>query len=119
MTRMQPLDGYGTERLSRKSTVFLEKTARSIVEIQPSLDSVPEIVVFLEVLGYNNKTANENGFSDLYQVAGRLHDILDRYVDGNRARLMQERRDRPPPLAWRRHRETRARRPGPPTRVRL
>ena len=88
---MQPLDGYGTERLSRKSTVFLEKTARSIVEIQPSLDSVPEIVVFLEVLGYNNKTANENGFSDLYQVAGRLHDILDRYVDGNRARLMQER----------------------------
>jgi hypothetical protein len=88
---MESLNDYGPEKLSRQSTAFLEKTARSIAEIQPSLDSVPEIVVFLEVLGYNNKTAVENGFKDLYEVAGHLYGSLDHYMDRDAARLTQER----------------------------
>ncbi len=91
MIRVEPLRDYGPGKLSRRSIVFLEKTARSIAEIQPSLDSVPEIVVFLEVLGYNNKTAAENGFKDLYQVAGHLYGSLDHYMDRDKARLTQER----------------------------
>ena len=87
---MEPLSEYGPGKLSRRSTVFLEKTARSIAEIQPSLDSVPEIVVFLEVLGYNNKTAVENGFRDLYDVAGHLYGSLDHYMDREKARVTQE-----------------------------
>jgi hypothetical protein len=88
---MEPLSEYGPGKLSRRSTVFLEKTARSIAEIQPSLDSVPEIVVFLEVLGYNNKTAVENGFKDLYDVAGHLYGSLDHYMDRDKERRTQER----------------------------
>jgi hypothetical protein len=88
---MEPLSDYGSGKLSRRSTIFLEKTARSIAEIQPSLDSVPEIVVFLEVLGYNNKKAVENGFKDLYQVAGHLYSSLDHYMDRDADRVTQER----------------------------
>jgi hypothetical protein len=88
---MEPLSDYGTRKLSRRSTVFLERTARSITEIQPSLDSVPEIVVFLEVLGYNNKTAVDNGFKNLFEVASHLYGSLDHYMDRDQARLTQER----------------------------
>lgn len=78
---MESLPSAGAAMLPRRSMDFLERTARSIAEVQPSLDTVPEVVVFLEVLGYTNATARKNGFRDLFDVAERIYPILDHYVD--------------------------------------
>ena len=78
---MKAFGGTGAGPLAGGSAEFLEKTARSIAEVQPSLDTVPEVVVFLEVLGYTNATAVKNGFRDLFDVADHLYPVLDHYVD--------------------------------------
>jgi hypothetical protein len=75
----------GPEDLPRGAATFLQKTARSLVEIQPDLHTITDIVVFLEVLGYTNKQVAENGFVDLYDFAVHLHGFLDHYVDGSAA----------------------------------
>jgi hypothetical protein len=64
-----------------RSRLMLEKTARSIVEIQPHLDTTADIVVFLEVLGYTDKLVVENGFSDLFDFADHLYNSIDHYTD--------------------------------------
>ena len=65
----------------RSPELLLEKTARSIVEVQPHLDTIADIVVFLEVLGYTNKLVAESGFRDLFDFADRLYHSIDHYVD--------------------------------------
>jgi hypothetical protein len=84
------LHGSDTEELSTDSRTFLQKTARSIVEIQPNLDSIADIVVFLEVLGYTNKIVTDNGFKDLYDFAGHLYEFIDHYVDRKATILANE-----------------------------
>jgi hypothetical protein len=76
--------------LSRRSRVFLHKTARSISEIQPGLDSIPDIVVFLEVLGYKDSTATENGFAGLYDLAAHLYEFSDLYASRAEASVAHE-----------------------------
>lgn len=67
--------------LPKRSMDFLERTARSIAEVQPGLDTIPEVVVFLEVLGYTTRDAVQNGFKDLFDVAERIYPLLDHYID--------------------------------------
>ena len=76
--------------LSRDARIFLQKTARSVVEIQPNIDTVADIVVFLEVLGYTDKTAADNGFTDLFDLSRRLYDFIDFYVDPKKSRVVSQ-----------------------------
>jgi hypothetical protein len=76
--------------LSRDARVFLQKTARSVVEIQPNVDTVADIVVFLEVLGYTDKTAADNDFTDLFDLSRRLYDFIDFYVDPKKSRVVSQ-----------------------------
>ncbi len=78
---METSADLGDAGLPRSSARFLEKTARSIADVQPGLDTVAEILIFLEVLGYSNAMAVENGFKDLADLARRLYGVLDHYVD--------------------------------------
>lgn len=78
---MAQLEASDNGEAGSRPTRLLERTARSVVEIQPHLDTVADVVVFLEVLGYTNKLAVENGFRDLFDFANRLYDSIDRYVD--------------------------------------
>jgi hypothetical protein len=69
------------EPLSRGQKVFLQKAARSIVEIQPDLHCTADIEVFLEVLGYTKKMARANGFQDLHHLSSYLYEFNDYYAD--------------------------------------
>ena len=76
--------------LSRDERIFLQKTARSVVEIQPNIDTVADVVVFLEVLGYTDKIAADNGFTDLFELSKRLYDFIDFYVDPKKSRVVSQ-----------------------------
>ena len=83
------LAGSGAH-LPAEPASFLERTARSISEVQPGLDTIPELVVFLEVLGYTNKTASQNGFENLFDLAEHLYPVLDHYVDREETKHEQQ-----------------------------
>jgi hypothetical protein len=75
---------------SPNSRLFLQKTARSIAEIQSNLDTIPDVVVFLEILGYNNKSATDHGFANLYDFARHVYEFVDLYSDREETRIMNE-----------------------------
>lgn len=87
---MMPSRDDDTDHLSREGRIFLQKTARSIVEIQPDLYSVTDIEIFLEVLGYTQKMAVENGFHDLHHLAKCLYGFIDHYSDPEKNREAYE-----------------------------
>jgi hypothetical protein len=63
--------------LSRDSRLYAERAARSVSEIQGNISSVTDILVFLEVLGYDDANAAKNGFVDLTDLARYIFDFLD------------------------------------------
>jgi hypothetical protein len=75
---------------SPDTRMLLEKAARSVAEVQSNLDSVADVAVFLEVLGYSNKTALEHGFADLYDFARHVYEFVDLYADRDATRRMNE-----------------------------
>ena len=71
--------------LSREARVFASKTARSIAEIQQSVNNMADVLVFLEVLGYDDRTAKMNGFDSLHELAKYVYNFVDAYDnDGGR-----------------------------------
>ncbi len=68
---------------SRDSRIFGLKTARSIAEIQQSVNNIADVVVFLEVLGYDNNTAKKNGFENLYELAKYVYQFMDAFDDSD------------------------------------
>jgi hypothetical protein len=70
--------------ISRDARVFATKTARSIAEIQQSVNNMADVLVFLEVLGYDDRTAKKNGFENLQELARYVYNFVDAY-DGDRA----------------------------------
>jgi hypothetical protein len=74
------------ESLSRSESVFLQKAARSIVEVQPDLHCTADIEVFLEVLGYTKEMARENGFDDLHDLSRCLYEFIDYYADSEKSK---------------------------------
>ena len=87
---MMPSSDDDPDHLSRDGRIFLQRTARSIVEIQPDLHSVTDIEIFLEVLGYTKKIAIENGFHDLHNLAKSLYGFIDHYSDPDKNREAYE-----------------------------
>ncbi len=53
------------------------KAARSVAELQPKVNNVADVMVFLEVLGYTKEDALRNGFDDLNGVAREVYEFLD------------------------------------------
>jgi hypothetical protein len=67
------------QEISREGRVFASKTARSIAEIQQSVNNMADVLVFLEVLGYDDKTAKKNGFENLQELAKYIYNFVDAY----------------------------------------
>jgi hypothetical protein len=56
---------------------FLLKAARSVAELQPKVNNIADVMVFLEVLGYTRDDALRHGFSDLHELSRRIYEFLD------------------------------------------
>lgn len=67
------------KEISRDARVFASKTARSIAEIQQSVNNMADVLVFLEVLGYDDRTAKKNGFDSLQELAKYVYNFVDAY----------------------------------------
>lgn len=67
--------------LTRESRIFAQKAARSIVEIQQGVNNLADIVVLLEVLGYDKEFVAKHGFENLYDLAKYIYDFIDTYYD--------------------------------------
>lgn len=59
------------------SRAFLTKAARSVAELQPKVNNVADVLVFLEILGYTNQDALHNGFDDLLDMSRRIYEFVD------------------------------------------
>jgi hypothetical protein len=65
------------------NNVFAQMAARSIVEVQKRVDSIPDLLVLLEMLDYNDDIAKQNGYKDLYSLAVHIYTFIDTYYDYN------------------------------------
>ncbi len=83
--------------LNRESWLFVQKTARSIVQIQQGVNNLADIVVFLEVLGYNKELVEKYGFESLYDLAKHVYDFIDLYYDEEQDKESMQLRTAPIP----------------------
>ena len=58
-------------------------SARSIIEVQKRVDSVPDVLLLLEMLDYDDDIAKQNGYKDLYSLAVHIYTFIDTYYDYN------------------------------------
>lgn len=68
-----------------ETRIFAEKAARSVSELQYGVNNVADVVVFLEILGYDDRVASKNGFEDLMDLAKHIYPILDHYENPKEA----------------------------------
>ena len=66
-----------------ESDTFVEKAARSVSELQPNVNNLADVMVFLEVLGYTDATARNGGLADLYDLAVKVFQRVDFYDEGS------------------------------------
>ncbi len=59
--------------------LFVEKVSRSIAELQSNVNNLADVMVFLEVLGYNDRDARREGFPGLFQLAQKVYDRVEYY----------------------------------------
>ncbi len=59
--------------------MFAQKVARSIIEVQPNVNNVIDIVILMECLGYRKETLMKYGFEDYHALANYLYDFIDLY----------------------------------------
>ncbi len=78
------------EEIPRDARVFAAKTARSIAEIQQSVNNMADVLVFLEVLGYDDRVAQKNGFENLHELAKYVYNFVDAYDDAPEAKASFE-----------------------------
>jgi len=78
MEAAKPIDPRDQLR-SSDSLLFAEKAARSISEIQGGVNNIGDVYVFLEVLGFDDKVASENGFSSLMELSGYVFNFVEFY----------------------------------------
>lgn len=62
---------------SAESRTFVMKAARSVAELQPRVNNVADVMVFLEVLGYTRQDAQKNGFDDLNELSREIYEFVD------------------------------------------
>lgn len=70
--------------LTKETRIFAQKVARSIIEIQPIVNNIADIVVLLEVLGYSKDILIKYGFSDFYEFAKYLYGFIDAYDNSDK-----------------------------------
>ena len=80
-----PISKYNSDKILTKETrIFAQKVARSIIEIQPVVNNIADIVALLEVLGYSKEALMKYGFSDFYEFARYLYGFIDAYDDSDK-----------------------------------
>lgn len=72
-------------QMSVETAEFAEKAARSVSELQYGVNSIADVLVFLEILGYDNRIASKHGFANLMELAKYIYPILDHYEDPKEA----------------------------------
>lgn len=72
-------------QLPLDARAFAEKAARSVSELQYGVNNIADVVVFLEILGYDNRVASKHGFADLMDLAKYIYPILDHYENPKEA----------------------------------
>jgi hypothetical protein len=78
---------YNSDKILTKETrIFAQKVARSIIEIQPVVNNIVDIVGLLEILGYSKESVAKYGFSDFYEFAKYLYSFIDAYDDAEKNR---------------------------------
>ena len=70
--------------LTKVARIFAQKVARSIVEVQPNVNNLADIIVLLEVLGYSKNTLMKYGFKDFYEFAKHIFGFIDAYDDADK-----------------------------------
>ena len=82
-----PISEYNNDKILTKETrIFAQKVARSIIEIQPVVNNIVDIVGLLEILGYSKEAIAKYGFSDFYEFARYLNGFIDAYDDADKNR---------------------------------
>src|SRR5574338_999492 len=74
-----------TLAVSAEARRFAAKTARSISEIQQSVNNMADVLVFLEVLGYDEELVKRNGFESMRQLARYVYEFVDAFDEGESA----------------------------------
>ena len=74
-----------TVQVSREGRLFAAKVARSIAEIQESVNNMADVVVFLEVLGYNDTAVQKHGFSSMIELATYVYEFIDAFEPSERS----------------------------------
>jgi hypothetical protein len=85
---------------SRRREAFLQRTARSVSEIQSNVNNLADVLVFLEVLGYNAKVVRDHGFKDMRDLARSVYEVVD-YYDDRTSKQAQPLLYRMPPVSRR------------------
>lgn len=65
--------------ISCSARIFVHKATRSIIEVQPDVSNIADIIVILEVLGYTKNILMKNGFENLNDFATYIYKIIDVY----------------------------------------
>lgn len=63
----------------RTRKAFSQKAAKSVSEIQSNVNNMADVLVFLEVLGYNAKMVRDHGYKDMRDLARSVYEIIDFY----------------------------------------
>ena len=80
--------GHDVEReLTSEARLFAQKVARSIIEIESNVNNIADVVVLLDVLGYNKEQVMKYGFDDLFDLAKYIYDFVDAYEDRGKSKV--------------------------------
>lgn len=74
------------KELTSEARLFAQKVARSIIEIESNVNNIADVVVLLDVLGYNKEQVMKYGFNDLFDIAKYIYDFVDAYEDRNKSK---------------------------------
>ncbi len=64
---------------SNQKELFVEKVSRSVAELQSNVNSLADVMVFLEVLGYTEADAKRAGYTDLFALAQDVYQRVEYY----------------------------------------
>jgi hypothetical protein len=81
--------GFSYEKtISPESKLLVHKAARSITDIQPGVSNVTDVLLLLEILGYDYTALSARDFTSINDFAGRVYEVLG-YYDEERLREVE------------------------------
>ncbi|MEP6575654.1 MAG: hypothetical protein ABJB85_04425 [Nitrososphaerota archaeon] len=69
--------------ISPESKLLVHKAARSITDLQPTVSNVTDVILFLEILGYDNTTLPAPDFTSVSDFANHVYEVIG-YFDEER-----------------------------------